>query len=184
MIEIRHAREADARRMAEIYVDTWRDSYAGVVPDKVLLSMSVGSQSKSWTRAIKRKRELIMVAEDTDAGVVGLSSGGNNRDRVSRYKGEVYTLYIAADHQNRGVGRKLLRGLFNALKDNDCGGAVIWVLASNPARFFYEAVGGIRTDERDEKLWGVELHEIGYVWPDLAVTLADGGLRRQRRDAG
>lgn len=184
MVEIRTARVNDAERMAEIYVETWRDSYAGVVPDKVLLQMSVGSQSIGWTRAIKRDRELIMVAEDPAAGVVGLGSGGANRDPDSRYKGEVYTLYIAADYQNQGVGRDLLAGMFGVLLEHGHEGAVVWVLSSNPARFFYEAVGGTRAGERDEKLWGVELHEIAYAWPDLAASLAGDGLHRARRDVG
>ena len=45
--------------------------------------------------------------------------------------------------------------------------AVIWVLADNPARFFYERMGGKRAGERDERLWGALLHEIGYGWSEL-----------------
>jgi hypothetical protein len=41
------------------------------------------------------------------------------------------------------------------------------VLADNPARFFYEAMGGRRIRERDERLWGVDLHEAAYGWRDL-----------------
>jgi hypothetical protein len=41
---------------------------------------------------------------------------------------------------------------------------VAWVLADNPARFFYERMGGKRAGERDENLWGATLHEIAYGW--------------------
>ena len=44
---------------------------------------------------------------------------------------------------------------------------MIWVLADNPARFFYERMGGRRVGERDERLWGALLHEIGYGWSSL-----------------
>jgi hypothetical protein len=46
------------------------------------------------------------------------------------------------------------------------------VLAQNPSRFFYEAMGGRRVGERMESLWGLELPEIAYGWPDLADALA------------
>ena len=52
--------------------------------------------------------------------------------------------------------------------------AIIWVLAANPSRFFYEAMGGKRVGEREEKMWGTKLREIAYGWPDLAAGLRIG----------
>jgi hypothetical protein len=52
--------------------------------------------------------------------------------------------------------------------------ALIWVLALNPSRFFYEVMGGKRVSEREEKLWGTVLNEIGYAWDDLASALEKG----------
>ena len=52
--------------------------------------------------------------------------------------------------------------------------ALIWVLALNPSRFFYEVMGGKRVGEREEKLWGTVLTEISYGWGDLAGSLKEG----------
>ena len=49
--------------------------------------------------------------------------------------------------------------------------AVIWVLAANPSRYFYEAMGGRREGERVERLWGADLKETGYGWPDLTKAI-------------
>ena len=95
--------------------------------------------------------------------------------------GEVYTLYVDPDWQGRDIGRSLLASLFGALAAEGRNRAIIWVLAANPSRFFYEAVGGVRTVERIEKLWGTELPEIGYCWDDLSAALApDGPLGKDR----
>ena len=40
MIRIRAAKRGDTKAIGRIQVETWRDAYAGLLPDKVLLRMS------------------------------------------------------------------------------------------------------------------------------------------------
>jgi len=170
MITIRKAAETDAQRVAEIYVETWRTTYAGTLPDRVLVGMSSERQAISWARAIRHGGEIIYVAEDATAGVVAVGSAGANRTRNSHFAGEVYTLYVHPDFQNQGVGHRLLTRLFEELAARGMNSAVIWVLAPNPSRFFYERVGGRRVGDRDEELWGTTVREIAYGWTDLSAA--------------
>jgi L-amino acid N-acyltransferase YncA len=183
MIRIRHAAQADAEAIAEIYVETWRSTYAGILPDHVLINMSAERQMIYWTRAIRNDWETILIAEEMDGAVVAVGSAGPNRDRTSAHAGEVYTLYVHPDHQERGIGEKLLANLFYEIMAQGINSVVIWVLAPNPARFFYEAMGGVRAGDRDEKLWGTTLKEIAYVWNDLNANLASGRPRIDRDTA-
>lgn len=176
MALIRLAREADAARIADIYVETWRSTYAGTVPDRVLINMSAERQASYWTRAVRVDGEIVCVAEDPEFGIVAVGSCGPNRALSGPYQGEVYTLYVQPDFQNQGIGARLLAGLFRELASRNMKSALIWVLASNPSRFFYEAMGGKRISERDEKMWGTVLKEIAYGWPDLGAALKDGRL--------
>lgn len=171
MPSVRPARPADAEAIARVYVETWRAAYAGLLPDRVLLDLSLARQTIGWSRAIGAvgPGQSVLVAEDETAGVVGVGSCGRvHRSAPLTFEGEVYTLYVDPDHQERGLGRGLLDGLFGTLREGDIGSALIWVLADNPARFFYEAMGGRRAAERTELLWGEPLGEIAYGWPDLA----------------
>lgn len=167
MVQTRRAREGDAKRIADIYVETWRTTYAGSVPDRVLIQMSVERQTVYWTRAINHGSEIICVAEDLNAGIVAVCSAGSNRIRGGTYTGEVYTLYVQPDFQNQGIGRRLLTHVFGELHAQGMDSALIWVLASNPSRFFYEVMGGKRVSEREEAMWGTKLREIAYGWPNL-----------------
>ncbi|MBO33767.1 MAG: GNAT family N-acetyltransferase [Rhodospirillaceae bacterium] len=176
---IRPATKDDIKDIAEVYVETWRSTYAGTLPDKVLIEMSQERQMIMWARAIDRARnpksEKILVVDEAD-GVVGVGSAGFNRNREGpardiEYGGEVYTLYVLPDFQNQGLGELLLKGLFHVLVSQDYHSAVIWVLALNPSRFFYEAMGGKRVGERDEKLWGTTLKEFAYGWDDLRAAV-------------
>ena len=89
MTKIRAAVQADALAIADIYVETWRSTYAGTLPDKVLVNMSVERQVVYWTRAIQQSQEIVLVAEEADGLVTAMGSGGANRDRSSDIAGEV-----------------------------------------------------------------------------------------------
>lgn len=169
-VTIRAARPADAPDIGRVYVETWRTTYAGMVPDSVLLDMNERIQGARWTGVIEREREMVKVAEDARAGVVGMASGGRAR-RGSRFAAEVFTLYVLPDYQGAGIGRGLLANMFRGFHSAGLNSAIIWVLAPNPARFFYEAVGGARVGEREERLWGADLPEIAYGWRDLGTAL-------------
>ncbi|MBE0532413.1 MAG: GNAT family N-acetyltransferase [Rhodospirillales bacterium] len=175
MVRVRPAKPDDAAAVARIYVETWRSVYAGVVPDRVLTQMSQVRQSLAWRREIgMRGGRRILVAELGDAGVVGFVGVGPSRCGPLPFDGEIHTLYISDDFQGRGIGRALLEAGLGTLKEKGFAAAVVWVLSANPARYFYEAMGGRRVAERNEPLWGTVLRETAYGWPDLVRRLEDG----------
>jgi len=179
MAHIRPATRVDAEAIARVYVDTWRSVYAGLVPDRVLTRMSYARQRESWGHEVvagKGQGHHVLVADLPPHGVVGFVSLGPNRAGPAHFDGEIYTLYVIDDFQNQGIGRDLLTGGLHALAANGCRSAVVWVLTGNPSRYFYEAMGGRRVAERNERLWGTSLSETAYGWPELNV---DGGERNQ-----
>lgn len=177
MVKVRPATLDDADAIARIYVDTWRSVYAGSLPDHVLTRMSHARQSSAWRQEVGgRNGRWVLVAELPKAGVVGFVGLGANRFGPSTYDGEIQTLYVLDDFHDRGIGRALLKAGFRHMKEEGFHKAIVWVLSSNPARFFYEALGAQRVAERDEALWGTVLKEVAYGWPDL--TIRD----RQRAD--
>jgi ribosomal protein S18 acetylase RimI-like enzyme len=177
---IRRACSADAASVARVYVESWRTAYAGLLPDDVLIDLSLREQEASWRRMLLRRRAAnsIVVAELPKGGVVGFGSFGRAREPGLSFEGEIYTLYVDPDHQGEGLGKRLLETLFGRLLERGMENAVAWVLADNPARFFYEAMGGTRVATRSERLWGGRLPEVAYGWPDLHEAFR---LLRERR---
>ncbi len=177
-LNLRVARPEDSRALAQVHIETWRHTYAGMVPDHYLASLTLDGEARIWRRWINARgaRESILVVETLpgDAAleqsrIVGFGHAGPARDRSPSHDGEVYTLYVDIDWQGRGVGRQLLSQLFAGLSRAGMGSAIIWVLARNPSRFFYEAVGGERFAERQERFAGVLLDEVAYAWSDLTA---------------
>ena len=74
MVRIRPARLSDASTIADIQVETWRDTYAGLIPDRTLIGLSCRSHKESWQRILHDTRadNITRVAEGPDACVVGL----------------------------------------------------------------------------------------------------------------
>lgn len=169
MTTIRSAVRKDAEGIARVYVDSWRDSYAGLIPDWVLLGMSYRRLARAWERAIRTagRDEAILVAEHPEDGIIGLGSCGPVRDRDLEFGGEVYTLYVHPNHVGQGVGSDLLKALFEKLSEQGVADAVIWALAQNPSRHFYKNKGGVISATRQGRQWGVALHEVAYGWHNL-----------------
>jgi ribosomal protein S18 acetylase RimI-like enzyme len=187
MSTIRPARLQDARAIARIEVETWRTTYAGMLPDRVLLRMSAERQAGTWAGFVRHRPGDVLVAEQRQVGaasgdivVVGFGNCGPQRDSLFGYAGEVYTLYIAPEAQGRGLGRLLLLGLFARLVQSGHRSALIWVVRANPARFFYERLGGKMVLHRPIPLGGAPIEAIAYGWTDLPALLA----RQARSGAG
>ena len=77
----------------------------------------------------------------------------------------------------------LLSHLFSELTKFNIDSSIVWVLAGNPSRFFYEVMGGKMTGVREETLWGTALKEISYGWTNLPETICNQTWQlHQRRD--
>lgn len=175
MISVRPAKLEDAATLARIYVETWRDTYAGVLPDQMLVGMSDVRHAAAWTHELRSGDRFgdTLAAEAPNDGIVGLSTvGATRRGGPDTFidGGEVYRLYVLPGWQNRGIGRALMLASFDWMLTRKLGAAMVWVVAQNPARFFYERLGGVRLGERTENLGGHQVQEIAYGWPDLKAA--------------
>lgn len=177
VVTIRPASIEDAAAIAEIYVDSWRSTYAGLLPDEVLLRLDAAQrEARWWRRALSRRRGdlLIYVAEDSQHGVVGFASGGRPRDRDLDYGGEVYTLYVRDEFHGLGIGRRLFVVMSERLLAGAGASLVVWVLNGNPARYFYETLGGKCVARRNGTMGGAPIEELAFGWADVRELIALG----------
>ncbi len=185
-LRIRKAMRIDSAGIADVHVETWRTTYAGIVPDRYLLELTPEIQTERWQQIITQARsgETTLVAElskVTGNEIVGFASGGPSRKRGSPARAEIYTLYVLSDYQNQGIGRALLTGLLRDLHTRGFRDAFLWVVARNPARFFYQAMGGQLLMQQQEPFAGVLLDEEAYAWPDLESWLTEEASNREGR---
>lgn len=174
-MNIRRARIEDSTAIARVHVESWRSTYAGMLPEDMLVKLSSTRHEARWWRQVLgriRRRHYVYVAEDEKDGVVGFVSGGPSRDRELDQHGEIYALYLLDEYHGAGVGRALFLRLAQKLRQ-ECGKSLaVWVLSENPSRFFYEAMGGKRVAMRTERLGDAQVQEAAYGWDDIDELVA------------
>jgi ribosomal protein S18 acetylase RimI-like enzyme len=166
-LSLRQARLTDAARLARIYIDSWQDTYPGILPHGVLGAMSLKGHTARWQNTIRGGS--VLVAELGNQGVIGLASLGSARDRGLGFDSEIYTLYVDPAFLGQGTGTALLHGAFAALRDRKFQSCLIWSHARNNACFFYEAMGGQKMAERTTRIGGAPVPEVAFGWKQLAV---------------
>ena len=168
---IREAKPEDAAGIARVHVESWRTTYPGIMPQEHLDSLSYGDRERMWSKALRGDgplQTLVYVAETDSGEIVGFVAGGAGRAGDPDFRGEISALYLLRSHQRRGLGRRLVQTFARRLAQDGYRTLLIWVNALNPARHFYEALGGTlaRTGQREIK--DVTYDDVGYGWDEAA----------------
>jgi GNAT superfamily N-acetyltransferase len=192
VISIRRARPADAPAIGEIHAQVWRSSYAGILPEAYLASLSAVRLAGFYQRAILDRREghavFVAVAGGAEApsrgpvagsAVVGFASGGRAR-RPGIAEGEVETLYLLEDWRERGAGRRLMRAMGAHLRVMGCRSAMLWVLRDNPTRWFYSHLGGREAAQETIRVGGQMVEQSAFVWDPIEALLAATAPAQER----
>jgi ribosomal protein S18 acetylase RimI-like enzyme len=158
-VTVRAARLDDARRLAEIHVETWRATYVGVVPQDVLAGLSVDEREARWREWIPHPETEVFVAV-ANGEVVGFVSVGPSW--TSSGDGELYAIYVLPSAHGSGAGPALMDAAVEALARR-FDEAILWVATENPrARRFYERHGWVADGDRVDSIAGASVPETRY----------------------
>ncbi len=173
---IRKATVADAPRVAQMHVESWLETYTGVVPDVILAALSVPRRTLAWESILRdpamQDGNVVYLKEVGDA-VAGFGACSEQRDvdlRGQGFDGEIGAIYVLKRFQRRRFGRALIEALASDLIGRGFRGVALWVLKENAhARHFYEKCGGEVIGERKDVRDQVVLTEVAYGWRDIRV---------------
>lgn len=176
-VNIRTANAHDAAAIAKVHVESWRTTYKGIVPDDFLASLSYEQREQLWRQIFTdpSRSNLVYVAEDERGSIVGFISGGPERTGETLYTSELDAIYLLAPYQGQGIGRRLAVTLVNRLIQEGMTSLLVWVLAANPARKFYERLGGQLVYEKPTAIGGTSLIEVAYGWQDACTLIEQAG---------
>ena len=175
MVDYRLATAEDAAAIGALHVMSWRETYAGLLPQKMLDGLSPESRAAMWATVLDAPSSPIgtrvHIAESAGE-IVAFGACGGQRDDAMRergFAGEIGAIYILRSQQCCGVGRALMSLMARDLMARQVPGASLWVLRENVrARGFYKGLGGAIITEKKVAEGDTTLHEVAYGWPDLA----------------
>jgi GNAT superfamily N-acetyltransferase len=111
----------------------------------------------------------VLAVDEADT-IVGFVNGGPEREGDPVYQAELYAIYVLQEAQRHGLGRRLVKELTRFLAERYFASMMLWVLASNPACRFYEALGGQVIKQRQNQIGGAFYDELAYGWQDLSLN--------------
>lgn len=161
---IRPAISTDVPSITRVHVDSWRTTYAGILPADFLANLSEEQRALQWTRALQQSERNFLFVAGADERVVGFVDAGPRAEENADYPGEIYAIYLFKQYQGRGLGRALFERAVIALREHGYEAFMLWVLSANPARGFYEKMGGKLIDKRMLAIGGASVEEIAYGW--------------------
>ena len=141
--QVRPATLRDAKAIAHIHTASALEAYRGIVPDDQLKAMSsVEKRQAYWREAIEYCEPQVQVAMDGDK-IVGFVGFDRSRDEKSRQTtGEIWAIYAAPSHWNKGVGVTLWDAAREGLLEEGCTNVTVWVpLRNERALRFHELAG-------------------------------------------
>ena len=172
---IRAAQPTDAAAIAKVHVESWRSTYKGIVPDAFLAALSYEQRTDMWRNILSQSppTSFVYVAEDPSGQVIGFAAGGPERGGDPDHTGELYAIYLLEAYQRHGLGRHLTSTLVQRLVQAGMLSLLLWVLAANPCRGFYEVLGGRRLYDKQVIIGGAPLVEVAYGWRDARVLITE-----------
>ena len=172
-LEVRRARPDDVPVLARVRSASWAAAYAEILPASELRRVSTHRSAAylSQAAADRRAGRRLLVVAERGADPFGYALCGPQQDpRLRTYRGEVYELYLHPDRQRQGAGRRLLSQAIWDLLGDGLDPVMLWVLARNSARHFYESCGGMLVASSPIVLGGVRTTKLAYGW-DEALPL-------------
>jgi GNAT superfamily N-acetyltransferase len=180
-VTVRPAQLDDIPALVRLRRRSWQDAYRGVLP-VIEVERATGPASAQRLRRAFEGRlrgQRLLVAERAGGGPLGYAWCGPQPIRTLEHRGEVYELYLDPDAQRRGVGSRLLDAAIWSLIDQGLHPVLVWVLAQNSARYFYEMRGGVVIAKGTIHVGDYVTTRIAYGWSEsLPLPISQPGEPR------
>ncbi|HEL0658056.1 TPA: GNAT family N-acetyltransferase [Streptococcus equi subsp. zooepidemicus] len=161
-MEIRYINSMDDRnKISNIYEQSWKHAYFGIIPEDYLNAIPKGQWNKNFD--IVGWNTIVLIQ---DGDYIGTSSFCKSRFEKYPNSGEVISIYLLPKYMGKGYGSKLLNFVMNEIKEQGFKEVFLWVLEDNHrARKFYENYGfEVDGDYIDDNIGGKNLREVRYVY--------------------
>ncbi|WP_176585471.1 GNAT family N-acetyltransferase [Priestia megaterium] len=169
-MKIRKANIDDIRVISKIYVDTWKTTYNGLVPDNFLKKLSYEEAENKWMKFFSDSlhNSFIYIASNDSEEIIGFAAAQINNDK--EFKGELYALYLLPAAQGLGAGRSLISTVAEHFMNEGISSMMVWVMKNNKSGSgFYKRLGGKYYTHRESRFGECIVEDEAYGWKDISI---------------
>lgn len=167
-IVIRPLAQADAPAVAALHIETWRDTYRGLMPDEKLDGLSVEVFTERWNKSLQQPNpheNLLTLGAFRNDVLLGFAGAGRPREDWG-YQSELWAVNIPKRFQKAGVGKLLVKHCVEYCLSLAAKNMYLYCMMGNKnAEQFYQYLGAVATDRIKP---GDGYQEQAWVWGDLA----------------
>ena len=167
--KIRRAKHGDEEQIAKVHIQSWQETYKGLVSKDYLdkLPEELVERIETWKNILNSPNRWAWVATVSDS-IVGFILFGPPRDEDRETFIELGAIYLLSEKKGKGIGFALLSSGFEFMKTLNYQKAYCWVLENNPSTLFYEKCGANCFGQtKMEETAGQDLKELAYEWATL-----------------
>lgn len=164
MVAIRNATLDDCPAIARVQVDSYRTAYAGIFPQEYLDGFTYKEQEQDWRGLLSSGSDDILLVAEVDGSITGYALGRPAATGIPPYDCELLALHVRRERQRQGIGTALAAAMADALRGKGCKSMMLWVLAENPSRQFYERLGARLLPQTQIANGAVE---VAYGWKNV-----------------
>ncbi len=140
-VTIRPAEGRDADDLAELHVETWRQTYAHLLPADYFTDEHLASRRAMWRDTLDAVGDDVIRIAEHDSRIAGFAWMGFASEEDSHLaRRQLKALYVDALFHGEGVGQRL----FDAVQTDDP--LVLWVLRDNARAIAFYERNGFRRD--------------------------------------
>ena len=164
LIKVRRAKPGDAKALANVFCESWRSAYTGIIPFMHLQQMVRARDATWWQNAIRREGDILVL--EVESVVAGYATFGPARNQTgTKPIGEIYELYFLPVYQGIGLGEHLFEACRAGLDHRRLNGLLVWALAANESAIaFYWRRGGRPVAKRADRVGNSKLDKIAFTW--------------------
>ncbi len=174
-VSIRPATIADALAMNAIQLVSFRQIYAGIIPEETFADFPPFTTLQGWQKLLQDPDETdqLLVAERTDGTVIGYTRAGENiaEDDLS-YPGEIIALNVLDFHVHAAVAQALLETVLARLVTKELFPAVATTPATAPLSALFAQIGGQIIKREDLWVQGTSHEQLRYGFGGEGTQLA------------
>ena len=173
VMNIRFATPEDARALARLHVQAWRETYTGVLPEPELAKRNEESRHALWQQILSQPKANVAMCPE-----LGFAQVGRQRDEnllAQGYTQEIYSLYVLKEAHGTGLGRALLDA---ALGPAPQPFSVFALATSHRACAFYEKSGGTLAFTREDIIGETPVVDHAYIWNTPQIHFGEPRTRK------
>jgi len=161
-MKIRKADQSDLKKMTDLHIISWKQTYSELFPDDYLKNRLATDLKRHWSRIQFQEEDILLVAEE-DGTLCGFITVWFRPDPF------IDNLHVHPEFKSKKIGLKLMRAAAEKILQKGYTRSYLWVFENNKnAIGFYRHINGRIEKSEVMNIFGFPVSSLKICWDNLS----------------